>query len=146
MQRQSLDAQRGVSLLEVLVTVVVLSLGLLGVSGLQMTGLKNSYSAFLRAQAAQYAYDMADRMRANRAVALAGGYDLAQAASAPAGATLADRDRAEWLAQVASLPSGDAAISVANGKVTIDLYWSEAAVEADPNPMAAAKLTIDSVL
>ena len=121
--------QSGFSLLEVLVTIVILSLGILGVSGLQVTGMKNSYSALLRAQAAQYAYDMTDRMRVNRAAAQAGNYDLAMAAPKPTGTSLPDVDRAGWLTQVESLPGGDGSIAVtAAGVATVTVQWSEAAL------------------
>lgn len=122
-------AQLGFSLLEVLVTIVILSLGIMGVSGLQVTGMKNSYSAFLRAQAAQYAYDMTDRMRVNRAAAVAGDYDLAMTDAKPTGTTLPDADRAGWLTQVESLPAGDGSIAVtAAGVATVVVQWSEAAL------------------
>ncbi|MGR9107598.1 MAG: type IV pilus modification protein PilV [Gammaproteobacteria bacterium] len=55
----------GFTLVEVLVSVVVLALGLLGLSGLQVASLQNNHSAYLRTQATLLAYDMADRMRAN---------------------------------------------------------------------------------
>src|SRR5215510_11075504 len=57
--------QRGLSMIEVLVAIVIISLGLLGMAGLQASGLRTSQSAFYRAQAAQFANDMAERMRAN---------------------------------------------------------------------------------
>lgn len=129
MPPKPLQMYSGFSLLEVLVTLVVLSLGILGVSGLQSTGMKNSYSAMLRAQAAQYAYDMTDRMRVNRAAAVAGGYDLAMGDAIPTGVTLPDRDRAGWLTQLQSLPEGDGAIVVnAAGVATVTVQWSEAAL------------------
>lgn len=110
-------------------TLVVLSLGILGLAGLQSTALKNTNSALLRAQAAQFAYDMADRLRANRAAAVAGNYDLAMAAAKPTGTSLPDTDRAGWLTQVESLPAGDGAIAVtAAGVATITVQWSEAAM------------------
>ncbi len=121
--------QAGVSLLEVLVAIVILSLGLLGITGLQVTGLKNSHSAYLRGQAAQYAYDMIDRMRVNKKAAVEdGSYNLAMNASAPTCGTLATCDQAEWLAQVGGLPGGDGAIGVVNGKATVTVQWSEAAL------------------
>ncbi len=121
--------QSGFSLLEVLVTLVIISLGILGVSGLQMTGLKNSHSALMRAQAAQYAYDMTDRMRVNREAAVAGNYNLAMADARPAGASLPDADRAGWLTQVETLPDGDGSIVVtASGVATVVVQWSEAAL------------------
>jgi len=48
-----------------LVAMLVLAIGLLGLAGLQVVGLRNNQSAYLRAQATQLAYDMADRMRTN---------------------------------------------------------------------------------
>jgi type IV pilus assembly protein PilV len=66
---------RGFTLVEVLISVFVLSIGLLGLAGLQVTGLQNNHSAYLRSQATILAYDMAERMRANP-VGLANGlYD-----------------------------------------------------------------------
>ena len=56
-------AQRGVSLLEVLITVLVLSVGLLGLAALQATGTKFNHGAYLRTQATALAYEMSDRMR-----------------------------------------------------------------------------------
>lgn len=57
--------QFGFSLMEVLVSVVVLSIGLLGLGGLQMTSLKGSNNAHFRTVASLAATDLADRMRAN---------------------------------------------------------------------------------
>lgn len=83
MKLRSLDTlpgrECGVSLIEVLVTVVVLSIGLLGLAGMQASGTKFNHSAYLRSQATNLAYDMADRMRASRDVALLGAYDTALA-------------------------------------------------------------------
>lgn len=69
--------QRGVGLVETLVAIVVLSIGLLGLAGLVTSGLKDSHSSGLKIIAAQQAYDMADRMRANRAGVNAGNYNFA---------------------------------------------------------------------
>src|SRR3569833_2681867 len=43
--------QRGFTMLEVLISVVVLSIGLLGIASLQATGQRNNHSAYLRSQA-----------------------------------------------------------------------------------------------
>jgi type IV pilus assembly protein PilV len=56
----------GFTLIEVLVAVLVLAIGLLGLAALQVTGLRNNHSAYLRSQATTLALDMADRMRANK--------------------------------------------------------------------------------
>ena len=56
----------GFTLLEVLIAMVVLSVGLLGLAAVQATSLKNNQSAYFRSQATQLAYDMTDRMRTNK--------------------------------------------------------------------------------
>ena len=59
----------GFSLLELLVTLVVLSIGLLGLGLMQTTGLGLTKTAYARTQAMMLASDMADRIRANEASA-----------------------------------------------------------------------------
>ncbi|MDR1855270.1 MAG: type IV pilus modification protein PilV [Azoarcus sp.] len=59
--------QRGFSMIEVLVTLVVLSLGLLGVAGLQVSSLKMSQAAASRSVASQYAYALLDKIRSRGA-------------------------------------------------------------------------------
>lgn len=56
---------KGTTLIEILVTVIVISIGLLGIIGMQATGLRNNTSAYNRSQATMLAYDIADRARAN---------------------------------------------------------------------------------
>ena len=58
--------QTGVSLLEVLIAVVVLSLGFLGLAGLQLNSLRNNESSFQRSFAVVETYTIADAMRAER--------------------------------------------------------------------------------
>jgi len=117
--------ERGLSLIEVLVAIVIISLGLLGMAGLQAASLRTSQSAFYRAQAAQFANDMAERMRAN--LGDARNYTLAMTDTAPAGASVRDRDRADWLARIATLPAGDGSIAVdlASNTVTIAVQWDD---------------------
>jgi type IV pilus assembly protein PilV len=67
-----LAGQRGFTLTEVLVAVLVLAVGLLGLAGLQLAGMKGNHSAYLRSQAAIAAYDLLDRVRADPA-AFSGG-------------------------------------------------------------------------
>lgn len=66
---------KGFSLVEVLVALVVLSIGVLGVAALHATALKSNSSSYVRSQMTLAAYDLADRMRANRQAALDGDYD-----------------------------------------------------------------------
>lgn len=62
---QSKSAQSGVTLLEMMIAVLVISFGLLGLAGLQGFALKYNHTAYIRSIATQYAYEMADRIRAN---------------------------------------------------------------------------------
>ena len=64
-QTGTINSQRGASLIEVLVTILLMTIGLAGMAGLQLTGTKLNHSASLRTQATHMAYDVADRMRAN---------------------------------------------------------------------------------
>ncbi|MBW8306116.1 MAG: type IV pilus modification protein PilV [Thiobacillus sp.] len=135
---------RGFTLLEVLVAIVVLSIGLLGLAGLMASSLKNSHSAYQRTQATWLAYDALDRMRANRQVALAGGYNLALGA-APGGSALAKDDLDEWDTALANtLPAGDGSIAVAaGGVVKIIVQWNDT---RGTGGVAAEQFIVDSQL
>lgn len=61
--------QAGTSLIEVLVSIIIISIGLLGLAALHSTSLKLSYESYVRTQATFLAYDMIDRIRANPAAA-----------------------------------------------------------------------------
>lgn len=60
-----LRGQGGSTLIEVLVSVVLLSFGIVGLAGLQMNGTKFNHDSYLRSQGVALAYDLADRVRAN---------------------------------------------------------------------------------
>lgn len=61
-------SQRGISLIEVLVTLFVLSIGLLGIAGLQSTGLQAGTTATQRSLAVFHSQEIIERMRANRSM------------------------------------------------------------------------------
>lgn len=117
----------GFTMIEVLVTVLVLSIGLLGLAGLQATSLRNNHSAYLRSQATVLAYDIADRMRANRSSAGAGNYVIGLGDDAPSGTAIAATDLSDWKAALAQLlPAGDGAIAIAaDDTVTITVQWDD---------------------
>ena len=108
--------QRGFTLLEVLITVVIFSVGLLGIAGLQMTGMKHTHNSHLRSVATTQAIDMADRMRANMEGVQGGEYVKAfncttssvDCASSPCtAAQLAEYDMCQWTSETtAALPGG----------------------------------------
>ncbi|MBZ0125559.1 MAG: type IV pilus modification protein PilV [Rhodocyclaceae bacterium] len=57
--------QRGLSLIEVLITIVIVSFGLLGIAGMLLRGLSSGTISTTRSIAVMQANEMADRMRAN---------------------------------------------------------------------------------
>jgi type IV pilus assembly protein PilV len=61
------SAQRGFSLIEVLTTTVVFSIGVLGISGLTSFSKKAGFEAVQRSMAAEVAYAVLEEMRANKA-------------------------------------------------------------------------------
>lgn len=124
--------QRGATLIEVLVAMLILSVGLLGLAGMQMTALKSNQSAYYRSQATVLAQDIIDRMRANRTEALNGVYDTAlknetcNPKITPSG-TLAQKDVAEWLNSLSCLLSADARGSVVRNErlFTVSIEWND---------------------
>ena len=90
--------QAGVGLVEVLIAVLVFAIGPLGLARLEITNLATNHGSQLRSQAMTLAYDIVDRMRANRDAALNGDYDIDIGDAAPAGATVAATDLQQWKA------------------------------------------------
>jgi len=74
MMRQRLIANRsrqsGITMIEVLVTILVMSVGLLGLAALQGFSLQAGQSAYYRTQATNLAYEVADFARVNRSAAI----------------------------------------------------------------------------
>lgn len=93
-------AQRGASLLEVMIAVLVLAVGMLGMAALQAVTLKNSGSAAERSNAVIQSYAMLDMMRANRDAARAGQYNQGWLCAAPGAGTRINNDLSRWIAQM----------------------------------------------
>lgn len=133
----------GFTMIEVLVALIVLSLGLLGLASLQVTTTKFNHAAYLRSQATRLAYSMADRMRANRSAAVdnnayAGvAYIADPACGGIAGATVAERDVSAWRNALAcALPAGNGSIAFAGDMVTISVQWDDTRGEELPETFA----------
>ena len=94
--------ESGFLLIEVMVAVVVLAIGLLGVSALQIGIQKSNHSALQRSKATMLGYYMMDAMRANKSAALLGSYDFltgidTPVCTVPSAGNLIANDLRTWL-------------------------------------------------
>ncbi len=142
--------QSGFTLLEVLITLIVLSIGLLGLAGLQVVSLRNSHGAYLRSQAITQSYDIVDRIRANSdqtaAYLLSNPSAPITACDTAAGCTaaqMAQHDLYKWNQLNSSvLPQG---IGVVCRDSTIDdgTSFADAECEAAPAPLVVKVFWVD---
>ncbi len=132
MMKTKLMQKGGFTLVEVLVALVVLSVGLLGLASLQAQGLSGNADAMLRTQATLYVYDMVERMRINRddAISSSQHYEIAYG-DTPASTlpTMVKDDLDDWLAEVATLPSGLGSIDIsstsAGTEATVSVQYND---------------------
>lgn len=115
-------------MIELLVSLLIFAFGMLGLVGLQNRTLGYGQVSLYRSQATALTDDILDRMRADRGNAKAGNWNtvLGDAAASISGTSIAQTDLKDWKGQVESLlPSGQAAVQVNAGVVTIDIQWNE---------------------
>jgi len=152
--------ERGFSLVEVLVALLILSVGLLGIAGMQTLSVQMNVSARQSSQATYLAYEIIDRMRANRQAALAGSYnhDSNGCKDIPTGNSVADTDLAAWLNVLcgmtsdgktapAMLPQDAAAgtgalVNVADGVATVTVSWYDERWDEDQNNDPVRTVTV----
>ena len=117
--RPGIGRQRGVGLIEILVAVLILSLGLLGMAGLQANALKANQGSYTRSQAVMLSYYILDAMRADRAAAVGLSYNM-NATCSPGAITTTDlpgNTRRDWLTSL-RVGLGDA--NTTCGAITCD--------------------------
>lgn len=150
-----MNKQKGFTLMEVLVALAVLSIGLLGMAGMQLFSMKNSHGAYLQSQASFFAYDLVDKIRANPVGFNNGSYDttyssisgsIVNCQSNTANCTptqLAAFELAQWKCALGSyesdstcsgtleltpvLPNGDGQVIRNGDDVTITVQWGDTA-------------------
>lgn len=136
--------QTGFSMIEILVTMVIVSVGLMGAGAMVINGLESNRNAYLRTQASILAYDMADRIRANseRANDYAGfstegaGTDVPDCFDEDAGCSSAEvetADKAQWAAAFQGVDGGFLLLPEAQGQIAQDgddlvitVQWTQA--------------------
>jgi type IV pilus assembly protein PilV len=134
--------QGGFSLVEVLIALVIMSVGMLGIAGLYVQSMQAGRTSMLRHHAVTLAGDVADRIRANPRAGIAyegAGLD-GNCVSGVADCdevAMAGHDILLWKQQaVDSLPAGDVAITFDDSGTppvyTIDVTWSEPGANGQP--------------
>ncbi|MDX1500079.1 MAG: type IV pilus modification protein PilV [Woeseiaceae bacterium] len=136
MQRDNVKRrQQGFSLVEVLIALIIMSVGMLGIAGLYVQSMQAGRTSMFRHHAVTLAGDVADRIRANpragAVYALAGSDNNCVAAGTDCSeAEMAAHDIFVWDQQAAeSLPNGTVTVTFDNGpnppEYTITVAWDE---------------------
>lgn len=132
--------QRGFTLLEVMIALVIFSIGLLGLADLQIKSVDYNNGAYQRSQASFLINDIMDRMRANKDEALNGNYDINTGTNPPNAscdgtgsncnaASQIAADLYEWKQELKVLPGGDGSVSHntvgATTTFTVTVVWTD---------------------
>jgi type IV pilus assembly protein PilV len=139
------NAQLGATLIEVMVALLVLSVGILGVAILQLNALKHSDSAMRSTQASFIAQDLLERVRANPD----GNYAMASLSQAPTSGNLEsprDQDLFDFADQLRRMLGSDvqASIAVSGARVTVTVDWNDS--RAQGNEQSTRTLTLSSAV
>lgn len=154
---KNLSAQQGSSLLEVLITILILSFGLLGIAALTTSSLQAVKVSQFQSVAMQLANEYADRMRGNARGVISNNYNMSDAyaeasskVTVPTCATteactpaeLAAIDKAEWMNNLRRrLPSGGAYVQRNGLSVDIWVMWVEPGFKFDDDSTLSVAAT-----
>lgn len=126
---QTAASNRGFTLIEVLVSLLLLAVGVLGAAAMQLYALKSDQVAGVHSQAVYLANSIADAMRANESVAKTGAYVIGlNTPTPPLGTSIVSVDLNTWRNTLSrELPAGVGSISAADAsnRVTITIRWDE---------------------
>ena len=123
MRAGSKGVQQGMTLIEVLVALLILTVGLLGAAAVQMNALKYTDSSRMTSQASFIAYDMMDRIRANSGA----NYTITPPTSANPG-NARDQDLYDFTTSIVNFggPTATGSITLNQRVYTITITWSDA--------------------
>lgn len=130
-------SQQGTSLLEVLISLLILAVGMLGMAGLQTNALKSSQSAGERSSAILHTYSIASVLQADRLAAQS--YQLAAgpASSDPSGNSFLEKSVAKWRRNIrqelGDSATGAISCTAANdasfGSCSVTITWDDSRIE-----------------
>lgn len=135
-------SQRGASLIEVLITVLILAIGLLGLSALQLTSLKNNQSAMQRSVAVLQSYTIVEAIRADTDAAKKGAFNIdfgKQTGSNTSSDSFAATVHEVWLTQLGTTLGSEAQgqVSCTLKQCTITVRWNDKASQKDEQSAAS---------
>jgi len=124
--------QQGVTLVESMIALLVISIGLLGIASLQLTAMNQNSSSLNHSQAVWYAYNMSDRIRANitqfdsyDGIVTSTGYAQDCTSGPCSTAQMVTADAADWAAMVANLPGGLGQITSNADGLLVTVMWDD---------------------
>ncbi len=119
--------QRGAGLIEVLISVLILSVGLLAVASLQIRAIKNNHSSLGRSVAVMHTYSIIDAMHVDHVHAVAGDFNVGLADAPPTGDSFAASSLTAWRQSLRTLLDDSATGSVAcdNTACTVIVQWDD---------------------
>lgn len=122
MRAGSKGVQQGMTLIEVLVALLILTVGLLGAAAVQINALKYTDSSRMTSQASFIAYDMMDRIRANSGA----NYTVTPPTSANPG-NARDQDLFDFTTSIVNFggPTATGSITLNQRVYTITITWSD---------------------
>ncbi|MFO1388724.1 type IV pilus modification protein PilV [Cellvibrio sp.] len=145
---KNIRCQQGATLIEIAITVLILSTSLLAMATLQARSLQFNKSAVLRSQANIFAYDIIDRIRINRGDASANiSAYTADYAVTPSGNSVATSDVSEWRANLTNaLPNGKGKIrcELSTRVCSVTIQWSEEQIFGSSSADATSELVYSS--
>ncbi|HAT1883703.1 type IV pilus modification protein PilV [Legionella pneumophila] len=160
---------KGMTLLEVLISVVILAIGMLGIASMLIVSNKANNSSYAKLQAVQAVYDIFDRIRANSEAASNGSYNISNIGSNGYPTTvntpsvlcnasvcnpsqLAQYDTWYWLTRVVSqLPNGSGSITSAlsgvagNTVITVTVQWDDSKAQNELGASSSSSGTANFV-
>lgn len=145
----SLRSQSGVGIIEIMIALLVMTIGLLGMAAMQTNGMQMTSESLARSQAIILANDIIERARTN--LGSRGDYEVESGSVPACDATyepedpsaeeeeslwpsiVASNDKNEWLNNLACLlPSADAVVSVVGVQMSVTIDWaSRSGLEED---------------
>ncbi len=151
-----MNIQKGQTFIEALIALVIMSIGILGIAGMQVLSLQQNRAALFRAEATQLANDLMDRLRVNTGIIYTALMDADPTSAISCNVNsctpvqMAAFDIAQWKCSInsvdtagvtfttcdvnnynitGSLPLGAGSVALVAGVVEVTIQWSDDRIE-----------------